>query len=53
MSSPLEMQSLAGKPKSNATLSPLAGKPVPKEMRVDLARLESEYFARGPDLGDE
>jgi phosphoglucomutase len=46
------MQSLGGKPKSNATLSPLAGKPAPKEMRVDLARLESEYFARRPDLGD-
>jgi phosphoglucomutase len=52
MSSVLEMQSLGGKPKSNATLSPLAGKPAPKEMRVDLARLESEYFARRPDLGD-
>jgi phosphoglucomutase len=46
------MQSLAGEPKNNATLSPIAGKPAPKEMRVDLARLESEYFARRPDLGD-
>ena len=52
MSSALEMQSLAGEPKSNATLSPLAGKPAPKELRVDLARLEGEYFARRPDLGD-
>jgi len=52
MSSALEMQSLAGEPKSNVTLSPLAGKPAPKEMRVDVARLESEYFARHPDLGD-
>ncbi|MFY9657225.1 MAG: phosphoglucomutase (alpha-D-glucose-1,6-bisphosphate-dependent) [Methylocystis sp.] len=34
------------------TLSPLAGKPAPKEMLVDLARLEREYFARGPDLDD-
>ncbi len=52
MSSALEMQSLAGEPKSNVTLSPLAGKPAPKEMRVDVARLASEYFARRPDLGD-
>jgi phosphoglucomutase len=33
-------------------ISPLAGKPAPKEMLVDLARLEREYFARRPDLGD-
>jgi len=32
------------------TISPLAGKPAPKEMLVDLARLEREYFARRPDL---
>ncbi len=34
------------------TVSPLAGKPAPKEMLVDLARLEREYYARRPDLGD-
>ena len=33
-------------------ISPLAGKPAPKEMLVDLARLEREYFARQPDLAD-
>ncbi len=33
-------------------ISPLAGKPAPKEMLVDLARLEREYFQRRPDLGD-
>src|SRR5271170_2866969 len=33
-------------------LSPLAGKPAPKSMLVDLARLEREYFERRPDLGD-
>src|SRR5206468_5036770 len=33
-------------------ISPLAGKPAPKEMLVDLARLEREYFERRPDLGD-
>ena len=33
-------------------ISPLAGKPAPKEMLVDLARLEREYYERQPDLGD-
>ncbi|HSE02991.1 MAG TPA: phosphoglucomutase, alpha-D-glucose phosphate-specific, partial [Methylomirabilota bacterium] len=34
------------------TLSPLAGKPAPKAMLADLARLEREYYARKPDVGD-
>ena len=34
------------------TLSPLAGKPAPKEMLIDVARLEKEYFARQPDVSD-
>ena len=33
-------------------ISPLAGKPAPKEMLVDVARLEREYYARRPDVGD-
>jgi len=33
-------------------LSPLAGKPAPVEMLVDLARLERDYYERGPDAGD-
>ena len=33
-------------------ISPLAGKPAPKEMLVDLARLEREYYERRPDVGD-
>jgi phosphoglucomutase len=33
-------------------ISPLAGKPAPREMLVDLDRLEREYYAREPDLGD-
>ena len=33
-------------------VSPLAGKPAPKEMLVDLARLEREYYGRRPDLAD-
>ena len=34
------------------TISPLAGKPAPKEMLIDPARLEREYFERKPDLDD-
>ena len=33
-------------------ISPLAGKPAPKSMLVDLARLEREYYARQPDVAD-
>jgi phosphoglucomutase len=33
-------------------LSPLAGKPAPKELLIDPARLEREYYARKPDAGD-
>src|ERR1700722_15044984 len=33
-------------------ISPLAGRPAPREMLVDLARLEREYSQRRPDLGD-
>jgi phosphoglucomutase len=33
-------------------ISPLAGLPAPKEMLVDVGRLESEYYARRPDLDD-
>ena len=31
-------------------ISPLAGGPAPKEMLVDVARLEREYYAGRPDL---
>jgi phosphoglucomutase len=34
------------------SLSPLAGKPAPRELLVDLARLESAYVERRPDLDD-
>ena len=34
------------------TISPLAGKPAPKELLVDVARLEKEYFERRPDISD-
>src|SRR5262245_55503274 len=33
-------------------IPPLAGKPAPKELLVDLTRLEQEYYERRPDLGD-
>jgi hypothetical protein len=51
MSSVLEKKQAATK-LSDARISPLAGKPAPREMLVDLARLEKEYFDRKPDLED-
>jgi phosphoglucomutase len=48
MPSTLETQSLTGEP----NISPLAGKPAPKELLVDVARLQKEYFERRPDLDD-
>jgi phosphoglucomutase len=33
-------------------ISPLAGRPAPKAMLVDLSRLEREYFECRPDVGD-
>jgi phosphoglucomutase len=33
-------------------ISPLAGKPAPKEMLINVAQLDREYFERRPDLGD-
>ena len=32
------------------TISPYAGKPAPRELLVDLTRLEREYYEGGPDL---
>src|SRR5271166_6907007 len=34
------------------TISPLAGKPAPKELLVDLGRLEREYYESRPDPDD-
>src|SRR5215469_1229753 len=34
------------------SISPLAGRRAPKEMLVDLSRLEREYFERRPDISD-
>src|SRR3974377_2127544 len=33
-------------------ISPLAGKPAPKELLVDLSRLERDYYEHKPDLAD-
>src|SRR5262245_60973937 len=33
-------------------ISPLAGKPAPRELLVDLAQLEREYYERKPDVKD-
>jgi phosphoglucomutase len=44
----LEKPSVAETP----ALSPLAGKPAPKELLIDVARLERDYFERKPDLSD-
>jgi phosphoglucomutase len=38
--------------KKAAAISALAGKPVPKEMLVDLVRLERDYYERQPDVGN-
>ena len=51
MSSVLEKKQSATQ-LSDARISPLAGKPAPREMLVDLARLEKEYFDCKPDLED-
>src|SRR6185369_15776951 len=36
----------------NNSLSPLAGKPAPETMLVDVGRLEREYYERGRDFAD-
>ena len=51
MSNPVETRSAVRVPKQNSA-SPLAGKPAPKELLVEVARLEREYFDRRPDLQD-
>src|SRR2546425_7174705 len=51
MPSTLETKSKTGEV-NEMTISPLAGKPAPKQMLIDVARLEKEYFERRPDLSD-
>src|ERR671932_724326 len=33
-------------------ISPLAGKPAPKELLINVARLDQEYYERRPDMDD-
>ena len=33
-------------------ISPLAGKPAPKNLLLDLARLERDYYERTPDVAN-
>src|SRR5712664_1504345 len=47
----VETQSTAGEA-SGMAISPLAGKPAPREILVDVSRLEKEYFERHPDVHD-
>jgi phosphoglucomutase len=47
----LETQSAASET-NLARISPLAGKPAPKELLIDVARLDKEYFERSPDVHD-
>ncbi len=51
MSNTVETPS-SGAAAHRSSLSPLAGKPAPMEMLVDVARLERDYFERRPDLQD-
>ena len=37
---------------NDSRISPLAGKPAPKELLIDVARLDKEYYERRPDLQD-
>jgi phosphoglucomutase len=34
------------------TISPLAGKPAPRELLADVAQFEREYYTRKPDVDD-
>jgi phosphoglucomutase len=40
------------KVKTEVAISPLAGKPAPKELLVDLTRLEKGYYENRPDVSD-
>jgi len=51
MPSSLETRSIALEA-TGTKISPLAGKPAPKELLVDVARLEKEYFEHQLDLND-
>jgi len=52
MSGTVSAKSLVGELKRKRPISPLAGKLAPKEMLVDVALLEREYFERRPDAAN-
>jgi len=52
MSGTVSAKSLIGELKRKRAISPLAGKLAPKEMLVDVALIEREYFERRPDTAD-
>jgi phosphoglucomutase len=43
---------MPGAVEARSAISPLAGKPAPKELLVDVFQLEREYYGRKPDLDD-
>jgi phosphoglucomutase len=51
MSSPVKTKLPVGQP-GEVVISPLAGKPAPKELLVDVAQLEKAYFENRPNLDD-
>ena len=51
MSSPVKTKLPVGQP-GEVGISPLAGKPAPKELLVDVAQLEKAYFENRPNLDD-
>jgi phosphoglucomutase len=51
MPNTVETRPVAAEP-DESTISRFAGKPAPKEMLLDVARLERDYFERHPDLQD-
>jgi phosphoglucomutase len=46
------MPSSVEKEQARTTISPLAGRPAPKEILIDVARLERDYYERQLDLSD-
>ena len=43
---------MSGAVRKPVAISPLAGKPAPKETLVDISHLERQYYERRPDLDD-
>jgi len=51
MPSPIVTKSAGTELKKGKAVSPLAGRPAPKGMLVDVPRLQAEYFDRRPEIG--